>query len=157
MTKIFHVSKEKLDQLKKEHEQLVAFEHVKVMGHDAPKVLESEDINPEFISYQEDMEALRFRIEELKNILEHHEIIRRPPKERQVFVNVGARVKIEALGKEDEFMIVGTLEADPDLGKISNESPVGAALLGHKVGDEIIIHSPVKTNYLIKDVKYEIS
>lgn len=157
MTKVFHVTKEKLAQLKKEHEHLVAFEHAKVMGHDAPKVMESEDLNPEFISYQEDMDALRFRIEELKNIIEYHEIIKKPVKEHQEFVNVGAKVKIEVGGKKDEFTIVGTLEADPDLGKISNESPVGAALLGHKVGDEVVIHSPVKTKYLIKGIHYEIN
>ena len=54
-------------------------------------------------------------------------------------------------------MIVGTLEANPSLGKISNESPVGKALLGRRVGDEVIISSPIKTVYKIKGIKYEIS
>ena len=67
--KIFYITKEKLQELKKDYEQLVAFEHNKMMGQEAPKVFESEDINPEFISFQEDISFLRSRIDELKDIL----------------------------------------------------------------------------------------
>ena len=67
--KIFYVTKEKLQELKKEHEELVLFERNKVLGQEAPKMLESEDMNPEFVSYHEDMDSLRLRIEELNNIL----------------------------------------------------------------------------------------
>jgi len=155
--KTFYVTKEKLRELKKEHEYLVEFERRKVMGQEAPRALESEDINPEFVSFQEDMVFLRSRIGELKNILEHYELIKEPPKEKQIFVNLGAKVKIEVAGKDDEFVILGTLEANPNLGSISNESPVGKALLGHKVGDEVSISSPIKTTYKIKNIKYEIN
>jgi transcription elongation factor GreA len=54
-------------------------------------------------------------------------------------------------------MIVGTLEANPSEGRISIESPVGKALLGKKVGDEVIITSPIKIVYKIKKIKYELS
>ena len=155
--RIFYVTKEKLKELKKEYEKLVAFERSKTVGQKAPKILESEDINLEFVSFQEDMGFLRSRIKELENILGHYELIKKPVKEKQIFVDLGAKVKIEVTGKNDEFLIVGTLEANPGLGKISNESPVGKALLGHKIGDEIIIASPVKTIYKIKGIKYEIS
>jgi transcription elongation factor GreA len=155
--KIFYVTKEKLQKLQKEHEELVTFERAKTVGQEAPRMLESEDMNPEFISYHEDMDSLRMRIEELKNILDNHEIIKKPSKEQQKFVAIGATVKIGIKGKEDEFTVMGTLEADPVLGRISNESPVGKALLGRKVGDEIIVSSPTKAVYKIKDIKYEIS
>ncbi len=155
--KIFYITKEKLKELKKEYEELVAFERRKVTGEEAPKLFESEDINSEFISFQEDMSFLRSRIEELKNILEHYELIKIPPKNQQVFVALGAKVKINIGRLKDEFTIVGTLEANPVLGKISNESPVGKALLGHKIGDEIIISSPIKTIYKIKSIKYKVS
>ncbi len=157
LSKAFYVTKEKLQELKKEHQELVNFERSKVMGEEAPKILESEDINPEFISFQEDINSLRSRIEELKSILENYQLIKNPPKEKQAFVNVGAKVKIEVSGKKDEFTIVGTLEANPDLGRISNESPIGKALLGHKVGDEITVALPIKKTYKIKSIKYEIS
>lgn len=155
--KIFHITKEKLKELKHEYEELLEFERKKTAGEEAPKVLESEDLNPEFVSFQEDIGFLRARIDELKNILDHHELIKSPSKERQRLVDLGAKVKIDIGGQKDEFTIVGTLEANPALGKISNESPVGRALLGHKVGDEIIIDSPVKTTYKIKGIKYEIN
>lgn len=155
--KVFYITKAKLQELKKEHEELLNFERVKSAGQEAPKIFESEDINPEFISFQEDMSFLRSRIDEIKNILEHYELIKNPPKEKQNIVQLGAKVKVEVGGGKDEFVIVGTLEANPALGKISNESPVGRALLDHKIGDEVIISSPVKTVYKIKDIKYQIS
>ena len=70
-------------------------------------------------------------------------------------IGLGAKVIVEIDHEaKDEFTIVGTLEANPALGNISNESPVGKALLGHKVGEEIIISSPIKTFYKIKKIKY---
>ncbi len=155
--KTFYITKEKLRELKKDYEELIAFEHGKVTDQEAPKILESEDLNPEFVSFQEDMIFLRSRIEELQNILGNYQLIKTPSREKQVFVDLGAKVKIDIGGKKDEFMIVGTLEANPNLGKISNESPVGKALLGHKVGDEIVVSSPIKATYKIKKIKYEIS
>ena len=155
--KIFYITKAKLQELKKEYEGLLDVEHKKSLEKETPKILESEDLNPEFVSFQEDIGFLRSRIDELKNILDHHELIKNPAKTHRGIVGVGAKVKIDAGGKKDEFVIVGTLEANPILGKISNESPVGRALLGHKIGDEVIIPSPVKTTYKIKNIKYEIS
>jgi len=155
--KTFYITKEKLRELKKEYDELVAFERSKTVGEEAPKIFESEDINPEFLSFQEDMSFLRSRISELKNVFDHYELIKNPAKGEQNIVGLGAKVKIDVDGEKDEFMIVGTLEANPALGKISNESPVGKALLGHKIGDEVVVSSPIKTIYKIKNIKYEIS
>lgn len=155
--KTFYITKEKLHELKKEHEELLDFERKKALGQEAPKILESEDLNPEFVSFQEDVGFLRARIDELTNIIEHHELIKNPSKDKQGVVGLGAKVKIDVNGQKEEFVVVGTLEANPALGKISNESPVGRALLGHKVGDEIIVSSPVEMKYKIKNIKYEIN
>jgi len=155
--KIFHITKAKLKELQKEHDALVASEHAKIVGEEAPKVLQSEDLNPEFVSFQEDISSLRGRIDELKDIIDNHQLIKIPPKDRRSLVNVGATVKLDANGKSNEFIVVGTLEANPDAGMISNESPVGAALLGKKIGDEVVIPAPVKKKYKIKSIKYEIS
>ena len=155
--KTFYITKVKLHELKKEYEELLDFESKKALGQEAPKIFESEDLNPEFVSFQEDIGFLRSRIDELKNILDHHELIKNPAKDKQILVGLGAKVKIDIDGQKDEFVIVGTLEANPALGKISNESPVGKALLGHKIGDEVVISSPVKTTYKIKNIKYEVN
>src|SRR3990167_3283396 len=114
-SKIFYITKEKLRELKKEYDELVAFERSKTIGEEAPKIFESEDINPEFISFQEDMSFLRSRISELKNIFEHYELIKNPTKGEQNIVRLGAKVKIDVDGEKDEFTIVGTLEANPAL------------------------------------------
>lgn len=153
----FYVTKNKLKELKREYEELLGFERIKTMEQEAPRIFESEDINPEFISFQEDIDFLRSRIDELKNILGHYELIKNPSKEKQNTINIGAKVKIDVGGQKDEFMIVGTLEANPALGKISNESPVGRALLGRRVGEQVIVSSPIHTTYKIKSIKYEIS
>ena len=59
-------------------------------------------------------------------------------------INIGCKVKIfdMELCEEVDYAIVGSTEADPSQGKISNESPVGAALLGHKVGDVVEVEVP---------------
>jgi len=155
--KTFYVTKAKLQEIKKEYEELLDFERKKALGEEAPKILESEDLNPEFVSFQEDIGFLRSRIDELKNVIDHHELIKGPAKENANLVGLGAKVKVDVDGQKDEFVIVGTLEANPALGKISNESPVGKAILGHKVGDEVAVSSPAKTTYKIKSIKYEIS
>jgi transcription elongation factor GreA len=154
--KVFFVTKQKLQELQKEYKELLALEKTKTIGQEAPKIFESEDLNPEFVSFQEDMGFLRARIDEIKNILDHHEIIKKPEKGNAQFIDIGAKVMVDMAGQKDEFTIVGTLEANPMLGKISNESPVGRALLGHKIGDEIVVSSPSKTTYKIKNIKYEI-
>jgi transcription elongation factor GreA len=154
--KTFFITKSKLQELKAEYEKLLELERVKTVDEEAPKIFESEDLNPEFVSFQEDMGFLRSRIDEIKNILDNHELIKKPEKEKANFVSLGARVMVDVAGKKDEFVIVGTLEANPMAGKISNESPVGKALLGRKIGDEITVDSLAKTTYKIKNIKYEI-
>jgi len=149
----FYLTKEGLGKIKKEHQRLRAMKLLKTKG-EIPKFLHSDDLNPEYFHFQEDVSRLDAEIADLKYILENSEIIKPPPKEKQDTIQLGVKVLIEIDGQEDEFSIVGTLEANPSLGKISNESPVGRALFGHKVGDEICISSPIKTHYRIKRIRY---
>ena len=59
-------------------------------------------------------------------------------------VNIGTTVTVRNRknGFETAYQIVGTTEADPRKGKISNESPIGAALMGHKAGEKVDVHTP---------------
>ena len=155
--KIFYITKSKLQEIKKEYNELLGVERKKTLSQEAPKILESEDLNPEFVSFQEDVDFLRSRIDELRDIIDHHELIKIPSKDKKDMIGVGAKVLVDINGQKDEFVVVGTLEANPALGKISNESPVGKALLGHKIGDEVIIPAHVEMRYKIKKVKYELS
>jgi transcription elongation factor GreA len=154
--KIFYLTKAKLEEIKKEYESLAAFERDEFSGQEAPKMFESDNLNPEFVSFQENIEQVRSRMDLLKAMIDHHEIIRKPPKSRQHMVDVGATVTVGAGNARHQFTIVGTVEADPTLGKISNESPVGKALLGLKTGDHVTLASLPKKNYKITQVNYQI-
>ena len=69
-------------------------------------------------------------------------------------VEVGATVLVKSSLGEKKFTIVGTAEADPINGFISNESPLGGAFLGHKKGDEVEVRTPAGvTKYKIADIK----
>jgi len=151
--KKFYLTKEGLEKIKRECKDLKDLKSFKTKG-EMPKIWHSEDLNPEYLSFQEDLSFLETRIAELEYILKSAELIKVPPKEKQNIINLGAQVIVEVDGQTDEFEIVGTLEANPAIGKISNESPVGKILLGHQVGDEVIVSSPITTTYKIKKIKY---
>ena len=63
--------------------------------------------------------------------------------------------EIKTSNSKEEFTLVGTLEANPSEGKISVESPIGKAIINHKVGEEISIESPVKITYRILKIKFQ--
>ncbi len=151
--KEFFFTKKGLEKIKEEHEILLSLRKRMSKG-EAPEIFHSEDINPEFLSYLEDMELLDKKLFDLESILKNAKIISLPPKEKRNQVNLGARVYLEIDGIKDCFEIVGSTEASPATGKISNESPVGKALIGLEQGEEIIISSPIKTKYKIKKIEY---
>ena len=153
MEKKFYLTKKGLEKIKKEREDLRKLKLSKTRG-EIPKIWHSEDLNPEYLAFQEDLSFLEARLIELEHILKNVEIIKLPLGEKRNVVDLGARVLVEVDGQSDEFTIVGTLEANPAIGKISNESPVGRALLGHKVGDAVVVSSPIQTVYKIKKIKY---
>lgn len=87
--------------------------------------------------------------EQLKNAV----IIEQEKNKKENSIQLGSVVIVEFMGKQDKFTIVGELEADPLQGKISNESPVGSALIGKKEGDLVEVKTPViKMNYKIIEV-----
>jgi len=152
--KKFYLTKEGLAKVEKEYKDLKNLKLAKTTG-ESPKILHSEDLNQEYLSFQEDLSFLETRLTELEYILKNTELIKTPPKSQQNVVNLGATVTLEdAGGRINEFTLVGSLEANPAVGKISNESPVGKFLLGHKIHDEVIITSPIKVVYKIKKIKY---
>ncbi len=154
--KKFYLTKEGLERLKREYRDLKELKLAKTKG-ESPKLLHSEDLNPEYLAFQEDLSFLEIRLAELENTLKNAEIIKSPNKERQNTINLGATVSVEVDGQNDEFTLVGSLEANPSVGKISNESPVGKALLGHRAGDKVIVSSPIQTAYKIKKIRYNSS
>lgn len=157
MAQKIYLTKEGLSKIEKEYQTLKKFRLAKIKG-ESPRILHSEDVDPEYLAFREDLGFLESRITDLEYVLKNTEIIKSPSKEELGIVNLGATVTLEEPdGQTNEFMIVGTLEANPSEGKISSESPIGKALLGHKIGDKIAITSPVKVIYKIKKIKYLLS
>lgn len=151
--KKFYLTKEGLEKIKKEYQELEKIRESK--SKEGVPSFTSEEVNPEYLIFQEDLKFLEDRIIELKEVLKSAQLIKAPSKDKQNVVNLGADILVETDGgQSDEFRIVGSLEANPSLGKISNESPVGKALLGHKTGDKVLVQSAVKTFYKIKKIKY---
>ena len=151
--KKFFLTKEGLARIKDEYQELKRLKLSRISS-ESPRILHSEDINPEFLAFQEDLELLDTRIVELETILKNTQLIVPPPKEQRNVVGLGALVTVEVNGQEDELEIVGTLEANPSLGIISEESLVGKALLGKKVGDGVVVNSAIETVYKIKKITY---
>jgi len=154
--KNFYLTKEGLEKIKKEYEDLKNLKLSKTKG-EIPKLLHSEELNSEYLSFQEDLNFLESRIAELEHILKNAQLIKPPSREKRNAIHLGAKVLVEVDGQKDELEIVGTLEANPTAGRISNESPVGRVLLGHKAGDVVLVSSPIKTTYKIKKIKYQTS
>ncbi|MGI6217043.1 MAG: transcription elongation factor GreA [Coriobacteriales bacterium] len=96
--------------------------------------------NSEYDDAKNDQAFLENRINEINNILAHATVIDTPKRSNKV--NIGSTVTVEVGGKEQVFTIVGAAEVDFFNGKISNESPVGAALIGHKKGDVVEVVGP---------------
>jgi transcription elongation factor GreA len=99
--------------------------------------------NAEYDSAKEEQAEIEARIVVLEKMLRNAEVIDDEEVSRDV-ISVGSIVKLYDLefDEEVEYIIVGSAEADPMNGKISNESPVGKGLLGHKAGETITIDTP---------------
>ena len=140
--KQFYLTKEGLIKLKAEYQHLRKMKTLKTSG-ELPKVWHSEDLNPEYLSFQEEMTFLENRLIELNNIFKNYQLIKLPPKIKRNTVNLGATVLIELNGQIEEFTIVGSLEADASNNRISDESPVGKSLMGKSIGETIKIVTPI--------------
>ncbi len=106
--------------------------------------------NAEYDEAKNEQAQMEERIYKLESQLRSARIIEDSGLDDDI-VGVGTSVKIEIKdpsmkkGEVEAYTIVGSAEADPALNKISNESPVGAALLGHKVGDKLSVQVPFGT------------
>jgi transcription elongation factor GreA len=99
--------------------------------------------NAEYDSAREEQGKLEARIKEVEYILEHATIIDDGGSDKDV-VNIGCTVTLQYEGDDEveEYRIVGSQEADPFNNKISNESPIAAAILNKKVGETVEVTSP---------------
>ncbi|KKS37476.1 MAG: transcription elongation factor GreA [Candidatus Sungbacteria bacterium RIFCSPLOWO2_12_FULL_41_11] len=138
--------KEELNKFKTEERQAIAarLESAKALG----------DLS-ENAEYQEAKEAQSLneaRIVELEEMLKDIIVIKKPV--GTDFVQIGSQVVTERDGNEEIYTIVGSEEADPVSGKISNESPMGKSFLGKRRGETVEVKTPGgNMTYMIKDIR----
>ena len=96
--------------------------------------------NSEYVDAKNEQAFLEGEIMDLEKQIHNSVIIH---EEKSDAISLGSTVKIQfPNGNEDTYMIVGSTEADPDDNKISDESPLGSALIGKKAGDTVQVHAP---------------
>ncbi len=108
--------------------------------------------NADYAQAKEEQAFIEGRIQEIEDMLKNAEIIARNG--NASMVSVGSTVKLKNDGKEVTYTIVGSNEANPSAGKISNESLVGKALIGAKLGQVVAVQTPNGvTNYEIVSIE----
>jgi transcription elongation factor GreA len=110
--------------------------------------------NSEYDDAKNESAMLETRISEINRILSEATVVEGPVDKNTV--SIGSTVTVDFNGREREFSIVGAAESDITQGKISNESPVGAALLGHRLGDEVTTTGPTgrQIKMVIKNIEH---
>jgi transcription elongation factor GreA len=109
--------------------------------------------NAEYEAAKNEQAFVEGRIQELEMLLATAHVIEENGKDKSGLVKVGSKVTIKEQGFDSEtYVIVGVAEANPREGKISNESPIGKAILGRHSGEEVAVETPSGT-YKVKIVK----
>ncbi len=108
--------------------------------------------NSEYTAAKEEREFVEGRIKEIQAILDNAEVNLVYKAGNQI--EIGSTVVVETNGEKDSFQIVGEFEADPMNKKLSQNSPIGQALIDKKVGDQVEVNIPAgKVQYKIVDIK----
>ena len=148
------ITKQGLEKLKKELERLKTIKRREI-AQSLQKAKELGDLS-ENAEYSEAKESQSFnegRISELEEIIKGAATIKTSANQGDI-VQIGSTVQVKNGNIDREYTIVGSEEADPANGRISNKSPLGVAFLGKKTGDEVEIETPGgKTRYRILGIK----
>jgi len=139
MKKLFHLTQSGIDELQAE---LEALKVRRVATADAIKTArELGDLaeNAEYQSARQEQERIQGRMDEIEHILANVDVIKSNGSRK---VELGSVVTLKGGKRDMVLQVVGTIEADPLAQKISDESPIGKALIGKKEGDDVEIKTP---------------
>lgn len=143
--KITYISADGLEKLKSEYQYLKTVRRRELADRiDAAKALGDLSENAEYHEAKDDLAFVEGRIMELEETLKNVSII--PEGASGGAVRIGSTVEVEIGGKKKTYKIVGSNEANPVEGLISNESPLGSAFLGHAQGDRVEVETPAGTS-----------
>lgn len=151
MLEPLYISKDGLEKMKAELEHLVKVRRFESADRiEAAKDLGDLKENADYHDAKEESAWIAMRTRELQDGINRAVIIEAKASDQ---VTMGCKVKIEANGKEKVVAIVGSTEADPLEGRISNESPMGMVLLGKSVGDTVEVKTPAGVIvYTVKEI-----
>ena len=142
-TKKIFLTQKGFDDLKKEYNEVLEKRRPEVVER-LSSAREMGDLseNAEYTAAREELSFIDNRIDELEVLLKQAQLIT-DAGHKSASVDLGSQVSVKIANKEEVFTVVGEWEADPAEKKISHESPLGKALLGKAVGDEIEVDAPV--------------
>lgn len=137
------ITREGLEALRREYEYLVKNRRPEI-ARVIQEAREHGDIreNAAYDAAKHDQAFIEGRIREIEELLKRVELIEEPTDGDRSVVRVGSTVTIEIDNEIETYTIVGAIEAKPSAGRISNQSPVGKALLGRRAGDTVTIDTP---------------
>lgn len=147
-----YVTKEKLEELKQELADLKGRRRIEV-GERLKRAKELGDLseNSEYFEAREEQALVETHIGELEDTIKNAEIIEKSASTSNV--SIGSVVEVKKDGAKMKFTIVGSNEANPGGGFISNESPLGQAFLGKKVGEKVTVSVPKgKVEYTVVSI-----
>ena len=153
MAKKYLLTQEGLQKLKKELDILVNERRKEVIERIQEAVAHGDlSENADYAQAKEEQSFIEGRIQELEEMIKNAEIIKSSGSRN--IVSIGSRVKIRVNGQEKMYAIVGSNEANPAQGRISNESLVGQKLIGAKPGDKIEVQAPAgKMTYEVVEIE----
>ena len=142
-----YLTQKGLDDLKAELDDLINVKRpANIQAIKEARALGDLSENADYDAARNEQAVLEGRIKKIEQMLENYEIIEETSKDK---VSLGCTVSIRYIDEDDddgddtdEYMIVGSHEADPFASKISNESPIAQALMNHKAGEIVTVESP---------------
>lgn len=140
--KEIYLTEEGLNEIKKELEYLKQVKRPEVINAlKEARALGDLSENAEYDAARTEQAEVEGKITELEAMMEHVIVIKAGETDK---VSIGTRVKIKYVDDDEieEYSIVGSKEADPFQNKISNESPIASAIMGHSVNDQVWVESP---------------
>jgi transcription elongation factor GreA len=137
-----HITPEGLEAVRKEYEELTTVKRPAIVAKiKAARELGDLSENFEYHAAKNEQGMMEARVRELEAIIKNHVLIE--AKAPRGVVGMGSTVRFAEDGADEEmYRIVGPAEADPKAGRVSYESALGKALIGHRVGDEVEIKTP---------------
>jgi len=134
------ITREGLAELKKEHDELVNKKRPDLVARLAVARGQGDlTENSEYTAARQDLTFIDGRIAELEKLIHEAKVVASHSKAK---IDVGCKVTLHVKGKKEVFTIVGEWEADPSQKKISHSSPLGRALIGRKIGEEVEVEAP---------------